>query len=210
MPRPVLIAIVGIDGAGKTTLARQLARDLAEAGVPAAYYENAGGRPVISRIARAFGRADGPALLGRGGNLLAEATIRWLAIARTVLGARLGGRVAVMDRYAYCQYAAIRTRGQRGERLARLAYRLFPRPDVVCYLAVDPAEAQRRVELRGIDREELAYLCAADAAYRGLPEFAGFTVVDAHGSPDEVRAAVRGAALPTLRANRTVTLPRRG
>ncbi|GHJ44142.1 thymidylate kinase [Catellatospora sp. TT07R-123] len=206
----MLLAVVGIDGAGKTTLARQLARDLTEAGVPATYYENAGGRPVITAIARRFGRADGPALLGRAGNLAVEATIRWLAIGRSVLGARLTGRVAVMDRYAYCQYAAIRTRRQRGERLARAAYGLFPRPDVVCYLAVGPAEAQRRVELRGIDREELAYLAAADAAYRGLPEFTGFTVVDAHGTPDEVRAAVHDAVRPTLRANRTVAAPRRG
>ena len=46
-----------------------------------------------------------------------------------------------MDRYAVCQYASLRARGAgpAAERRARLAYRLFPRPDVTFLLAVDPA-----------------------------------------------------------------------
>ena len=60
-----MIALVGVDGSGKSTQARALARRLTAAGVPASYFENAGGRPLWNRLARAVGRRDGPALFGR-------------------------------------------------------------------------------------------------------------------------------------------------
>ncbi|WP_245719047.1 hypothetical protein [Micromonospora rhizosphaerae] len=83
-------------------------------------------------------------------------------------------------------------RGDRGRRLVRTAYALFPRPAVVCFLATSPAVAQRRVLARGIDTEELAHLRALDAAYRALPEFGSFVVVDGDGGPDDVAAALDG------------------
>ena len=63
-------------------------------------------------------------------------------------------------------------------------------------LAVDPEMAYQRIEARGNDHEELAYLSAADAAYRSLPEYADFVVVDANGSPDEVTAALLAHLVP--------------
>jgi dTMP kinase len=57
----VSIALVGVDGSGKSTQARALARRLTAAGVPARYFENAGGRPLWNRLARAVGRAHGGA-----------------------------------------------------------------------------------------------------------------------------------------------------
>ncbi len=65
----------------------------------------------------------------------------------------------------------------------RAAYRVFPAPTVVCFLAVAPEVAQRRVLARGIDTEELTHLRALDAAYRALPEFGGFVVVPGDGDP---------------------------
>jgi dTMP kinase len=191
MTHHALIALVGIDGAGKTTHAKWLVEWLASYGVAATYYANPGGRRMLGRLARRLGRADAVDLLGRRGFVVIEALLRWLGIARGVLGSRVSGRVAVMDRYSYCQYAMMRARGDRGERLARALYSVFPRPDAVCFLAVAPARAHERVTSRGTDSEELSYLASADAAYRSLPEAASFTVVDADGSPEEVRAALR-------------------
>ena len=200
------VALVGIDGSGKTTQAHLLAGTLAAEGLPATYRRNAGGRRWFGRLATAVGRRDADDLLGRRGMLVVESVLRWLAILRTLLRRAVTRELTVMDRYAVCQYASLRARGARpsAERRARLAYRFFPRPDVTFLLAVDPAVAYDRIESRGYDHEEMAYLTAAAAAYRSLPEYPGFVVIDANGTPAEVAAAIR-AHLP---ASVPVALPR--
>ncbi|MBB4739327.1 dTMP kinase [Actinoplanes octamycinicus] len=186
------VALVGIDGSGKTTQARLLAAALAGAGRPAVYRQNAGGRAWFGRLAARWGRGDAEGLFGRRGMLLVESLLRWLAIARTLLRRAVRREIAVMDRYAACQFASLRAHGAgpAAERRARWAYRPFPRPDVTFLLAVDPAVARERIDRRGTDRESIEYLTAADRAYRSLPEFAGFVVIDANGSAEEVHAAI--------------------
>jgi dTMP kinase len=210
---PRTVALIGIDGSGKTTQAHRLADDLAAAGWHASYRRNAGGRHWFGRLAPVFGKRDGEDLLGRRGMLVAESVLRWFALVRTLLRRWVTGETAVMDRYAYCQYASLRARAahRSAERRARLAYRLFPPPDVTFLLAVDPAEAFARIEARGTDHEEMDYLRAADAAYRSLPEFPSFVVIDANGGPDEVAAAIRAhlpqrAPAPRIVAMRTKVL----
>ncbi|MFE0594003.1 dTMP kinase [Micromonospora echinospora] len=187
------VALIGIDGSGKTTQAHRLADALTLAGLPATYHRNAGGRAWLGRLAQRLGRRDAQGLLGNRGMLAVESILRWLAIARALLGTLLTGRTAVMDRYAVCQYASIRAHDgrRRGERLARIAYRLFPAPQITFLLAVEPAEAYRRIERRGTDHEPIEYLVAADAAYRSLPEFPAFVVIDANRTPDEVTRQIR-------------------
>ena len=197
------IALVGIDGSGKTTQAHRLAEELAAAGVRASYRRNAGGRRWFGRIAVRVGRRDADDLLGRRAMLVVESMLRWLAILRTLVRRALTGGTVVMDRYAVCQYASLRARGAApaAERRARLAYRFFPRPDVTFLLDVRPEVAYDRVEARGYDHESMEYLTAARAAYHSLPEYAGFVVVDANGTPDEVSAAIH-AELGRLTAAR--------
>jgi dTMP kinase len=209
---PVSIALVGIDGSGKTTQARLLAAALAGQGLPAAYRQNAGGRAWFGRLAARRGRRDAEDLLGRRVMLLIESLLRWLAIARTLLRRTVRREVAVMDRFAFCQYASLRAHGAApaAERRARLAYRLFPRPDVTFFMAVDPVVAQERIVRRGTDHESLDYLVAADRAYRSLPEFADFVVIDANGTPEEIQTEIRarlaGTAVPAQRRVRMRTL----
>ncbi|MFC0006072.1 dTMP kinase [Micromonospora siamensis] len=186
------VALIGIDGSGKTTQAHRLAEALTAAGRPATYHRNAGGRRWLGRLAQRLGRPDAQRLVGRGGLLAVESVLRWLAIAAALLSCLVTGRTAVMDRYAACQYASIRAHGgQRWERLARAGYRVFPPPQVTFLLAVDPSEAYQRIERRGTDHETMGYLTAAATAYRTLPEYASFVVVDAAGPPDEVTRRIR-------------------
>lgn len=193
---PRLIALVGIDGSGKTTQAQRLAAWLAESGTPARYALNAGGRRWLSRFAHGLGQSNAQQLFGVSGMLVAESVLRGLAISSALLRAHLSNAVAVMDRYSFCQYASIRAHcvwsGQgKGEQLARCAYRIFPRPDVTFLLAVDPAEAYRRIELRGTDHENLEFLIATAQAYQELPEAEDFVVIDASLGPDEVSRTIR-------------------
>jgi dTMP kinase len=194
------VALVGIDGSGKTTQAHLLADALVARGLPAAYRRNAGGRHWFGRLAVRLGRRDAEDLLGRRAMLFVESVLRWLAILRTLLRRAVTRELTVMDRYAVCQYASLRARGagRAAERRARLAYRFFPPPDVTVLLAVDPAVAYRRIEDRGYDHEELAYLEAAAAAYRSLPEYPGFLVIDANGALAEVAGRLRTALEPQL------------
>ncbi|WP_407939892.1 dTMP kinase [Micromonospora tarapacensis] len=186
------VALIGIDGSGKTTQAYRLAEALGAAGYPATYHRNAGGRRWLGRAALRLGRPDAQRLLGRDGMLLVESALRWLAIAMALLGSLFTGRVAVMDRYAACQYASLRAHGgHRWERLVRAAYRLFPRPQVTFLLSVEPGEAYRRIERRGTDHESLDYLTAADLAYRTLPERPTFVPVDAGGRPEDVAREIQ-------------------
>lgn len=191
-PRLRAVALIGIDGSGKTTQAHRLAEALTSAGRPATYHRNAGGRRWLGRLAHRLGRSDAQRLVGRNGMLAVESVLRWLAIALALLSCLVTGRTAVMDRYSACQYASIRAHGgQRWERLARAGYRIFPAPQVTFLLAVDPAEAYRRIERRGTDHESMRWLAAAATAYRTLPEYPTFVVVDAGGSPDEVSRRIR-------------------
>jgi len=189
--RPFTIALVGIDGAGKSTQAALLAAWLTSVGIPTRHVKHPGGRLRLDRIARRLGQPDAITLLGRGGFLVIEVLVRWVLLARSVLWSRLSRRVTVMDRYTFCQYAVMRARHNRGERLVRLLYRVFPRPDLVCLLTVTPTRALERIERRGTDREGLDYLVALDAAYRSLPETAGFTVVDANLTTVPVQSTLR-------------------
>lgn len=119
-------------------------------------------------------------------------------MARTVLVARLTGRTAVLDRWTWCQDVIMAARGDRGRRTVRAVYAIFPRPAVVCFLATSAEAAQRRVAAGGIDTEELGHLRALDAAYRALPDFGSFVVLDGDGDPDEVAAALDRSLAPLV------------
>lgn len=200
-----VVAIVGVDGAGKTTQAHLLAAWLTAVGHTADYWQNAGGRRWFSRLAHLFGRPDAQALLGVGGMLFVESVLRWMAIARALVRSRFRRHIAVMDRYSVCQYASIRAHASmamvdpgRRERRARRFYGLYREPDLTVFLAVTPGRAWTRVEERGTDHEELEYLAASDAAYRALPEAGKYVVIDADRDEASVQHDIRLAVAARL------------
>lgn len=156
----------------------------------------ASGRRVTGDIARKLGRPDSAALLGPGLSIRAETVLRY---ANLVTAGRHG--VLIADRYDVCQYARARLVYPRLEPWARRLLNRVPRTDMTLYLDVAPETAHLRVKSRGIDYEPVDALAAMDSAYRSLPEFADFTIVDANLDQEALAQTIRDevrTALPRL------------
>jgi dTMP kinase len=183
--RPLRIAILGIDGAGKTTAARRLAARLAGCGVRVRLRRNAGGRRTLDNVARRFG-TTAESLLGRCGLSRFETLVRGAALLCTV-PVRPAAGIEIHDRYLYCQFALNRARGCGTGLLLRLLAKVVPGPDLVLYLEVDPGRALARIGSRGTDVESLENLRAFAAGYRGLEDFGSFRIIDANGSQEQIQ-----------------------
>ncbi|MGH8878692.1 MAG: dTMP kinase [Stackebrandtia sp.] len=194
--RQATIALVGIDGAGKTTQAMRLTRWLAHLGHPVRYRLAANGRRMLGNTARKVGRPDSVALLGPRLAIRAETLLRHANLA--TVGHT---RVLIADRYDVCQYARTRVVCPELEPWVRKRLSRLPRPDLTIYLDVAPETAHVRVKSRGIDDEPVDVLGSLDCAYRSLPEFRDFTTVDANRDADSIAESIRDevrSALPHL------------
>lgn len=199
-----LIVICGIDGAGKTSQSLELVDWLKLCGLNAVYHKPIGIRSDLDFLAERLGRKNHVDLFGPDTARLLRATARWVSMTAACATLRDDTLWLVMDRYAYCEYAATRSQGATNEALLREMYAGLPTPDLTLFFDVSPEEAFRRVSERGVDSEALADLREFDAAYRGLPEMELFTLIDGTGEfaavRDRVRAMVR-ATFAELRSD---------
>jgi thymidylate kinase len=200
------VALVGPDGAGKTTVARRLE---AELGLPVTYLymgvsAEASNRVLpTTRLVRALKRRAGappdtagppnPAAhrAGRPGirawlrlaNRLAEEWHRQLLAARHVRR----GRVVVFDRHFFADFHAYDIAGGRRRPLDRRVHgwvleRLYPRPDVVLFLDAPP-----EVLLARKGEGTIAALARRRADYLAIGRLSrNFAVVDATRPVDDV------------------------
>lgn len=173
--RRVVVALVGIDGAGKTTAASALGRLLGTT-TPTLVLANPSGRRTMTAWTARLGLSVPPRILD-----LLESLVRAVNVLTNHLRAHRFDGVVILDRHLHCQQALRTTRGlPRGRFLAALT-RMLPASDVVVFLDVSPEEAFRRIVVRGADTERVEDLRAYRAGYLGLPEFDGFRRVDADG-----------------------------
>lgn len=220
--RQMLIAISGIDGAGKSTQLAMLSRYLDDFGrVHVTLWHRPGYSQGLHRLKQLVRGAAPGALPGPGeGSARSRAFNRpgvseaWLALAVADMGAQYAikvrahlaaGRMVLCDRYLDDGLMDLALRFPRYEaaigRAGAVARRLCPRPAASFLLMLPWEESVRRL----CDKEEpFPYSLEVGRQryerYEQLARSGAFTVIDARPSPAEVHAAIRRVV--ETRANR--------
>ena len=146
MPNSILIAIEGIDGAGKTTQIRMLLESMEGAGVPVI----ASKEPTSGRWVNIIKES------ATSGRLSAEEELELFIKDRTehvqnlVAPALEEGKVVLLDRYFYSTIAYQGSRGANFDAVKVMMESLFPIPDAVFILDIDEhLSAHRIANVRG-------------------------------------------------------------
>lgn len=187
--RGLLVAIEGVDGAGKSTLQRTLARRLRAEGLTVGLWKEPTD-PRLGRRAQVAG-TDRPwisALLFTLDRIRARPRLEAL---------RAKSAVVLCDRSFYSTLAYQGSALPRDERplLERIQRRAAMEPDLVLWLHLPPVEALRRVKGRGkatAPLERRRTLARVDRAYRVFARSRGWTGLDARDAlADNVTDGVR-------------------
>lgn len=141
--RGLLIAIEGIDGAGKTTQAQRLWKALRDKGCDAVVFKE----PTMGKWGHKI------ALLGKNGRTLsAEDEYKVFLedrkedVAERINPALDKNQVVIMDRYYYSSMAYQGAKGMSPSTVERGNRVFAPKPDIVILLDITPKEAKRRIE----------------------------------------------------------------
>lgn len=191
------VAFEGIEGAGKSTVARHVAERLSDRGVDVVLVREPGGTEVGEGIRRLL--LDAPVAMGPWTEALLFAAARAQLAAEVVAPALERGAWVLSDRTVYSSLAyqgGARRLGVETVRAVNEAGLDGVWPDLVVLLRLDPAEGLARQD--GADRigsEDLAFHGAvADAfAALGRREPDRFVVVDADQGIEEAVASVVAA-----------------
>ena len=172
----MFIAVDGLDGSGKSTVAAGIAETLMSDGISVTVREHPGdGR--WGRLARRF-------LLGRGAPAkMLSALFMFMDIFVTGLAVRRGGDVVAVR----WTLSAFYLDGWSGRAVHSLLVAFLPQPDATILMDVDPATALERVGSRGGKEEMFENLeSMEEVRSRMLASGEPLIVVDAGGTPEEV------------------------
>ncbi len=188
MPAP-LIALVGLDGSGKTTQLHRVRQQLEALGRVVLEPEPRPLKPVIAR-AQILAEPTGQSVedyLGLDLSQLVAAIYKWTGLLETLELRGIDNGVVLCDRYAYCQLAAGMRSSPLAQALIEKLFADFPAPSVTIYLHVPVSVARSRMATRGEDSEIVpGFLDQLYAGYETVRQRYDFTEVDGTGSVDEV------------------------
>lgn len=190
--RQFLIAIIGIDGAGKSTQIAAVHNELMRCGHQVTRLPNEGLEPLWERlddISAPTGN-DVEEYFGTDTIQLVASAIKWFGLMRGRKALDDSRGVVLADRYSYCQMAAAQRTGDRVRRAIEHLYHDVPAPDVCIWLDVPPEDAIGRLGLRGDRFATLAFLKTHREGYARLAAEHDFIVVDGSPPSDEVTSSI--------------------
>lgn len=149
-PKGLLIAFEGIDGAGKTTQARNLARHLREMGISVVDSKE----PTNGPFGQQLRQSAESGRLSPQDELDLFVKDRREHVRNLIQPGLDAGSVVIVDRYYFSTAAYQGARGMDFEEILRLNEDFAPKPDLLFILQVDPAVGRTRIAARG-DRANL-------------------------------------------------------
>lgn len=179
-----LVSIEGIDGAGKTTLIKALAQELAQRGLPVLVLREPGGVPVSERIRQLV--QDPATPVGPRTEALLYAAARAQLVSERLLPALAQGQLVLLDRFVDSSLAyqgAGRALGLEQVREINLFATGGLTPDRTLLLRISPMAGRMRQDARDqqpdrLEREDGAFFAAVADAYEQL----------ARREPDRIKA----------------------
>lgn len=195
--RGFFVVLEGLDGAGKTTIAKMLVEDLEKQGYKVLYTYEPTDSDIVSIVKTKYKELRDPYV-----DALTFALDRLLHIKLKIKPALEEGCVVISDRYYYSSVAYQSAGGAPLEWVVEVnKYAL--QPDVAIYLDVPPEiaiERKRGAKSRFPEFEELSFLFKVRNVYLKLVEQGFLIKVDATRNLEEVYRTVKEIVEHKLRA----------
>jgi dTMP kinase len=139
--RGILVAVEGIDGAGKTTQVKMLTRALKRAGEPVISSKE----PTTGQWGSILRKSAQTGRLSLEEELETFIKDRTEHVEELIVPHLSAGEVVILDRYFYSTIAYQGARGADISTVSREMYSRFPEPDAVFILDVDPVVGIHRI-----------------------------------------------------------------
>jgi dTMP kinase len=190
----LLIAIEGIDGAGKSTLARGLARVLGEIGIEPVLTKE----PTNGPYGTALRESATKGRRSPADELTLFVADRRQHVSELLAPALAEGRVVILDRYYFSNAAYQGAAGLDSGLILEVNEAFAPRPDLLLLLDLPPEVGLSRIASRGDKANEfetVENLTTCRAIFRDVP---GAVRIDATQSADQVLAEARDRVLEAV------------
>lgn len=185
----LFIVLEGLDGSGKTTIARMLVRELENQGYKVVYTYEPTDSEVVKIVKSLYNDLRDPYV-----DALTFALDRLLHVKTVIKPALERGHIVVSDRYFYSSVAYQSAGGAPADWVLEVN-KWALRPDLAVYLDVDPVTGLRRkagAYSRFTEFENLNLLFKVREAYLKMVETGLLVMVNAERPVEEVFAEVYG------------------
>jgi len=138
----MLIAVEGIDGAGKTTIANHLCDLLSKKGYKCIVLKEPS-ESIYGKMIKSLKNRPDPET-----EMELFLKDREIDVKDRILPALEEGKIVIMDRYYYSNIAYQSARGLNADRIRELNERIAPKPNLVILLDLSPSKALERLKNR--------------------------------------------------------------